>query len=373
MLGLSGASWAHGTMEVPINRTYSCFKEGAESPKTAACQAAKQAGGVQAMYDWNGINQNPPGDNHQSVVPDGTLCAGGQDKFKGFNLARADWPATNIVPDANGNFEFIYNASAPHATKYFKFYVTKNGWNPSQPLKWSDLEPAPFATYNGTPPLDANKRYHMTMKLPTGKTGQHIIFNVWKRADSEEAFYSCSDVKFSDDGTPPPPPVANPWKEVGSVIAHENLPDKSSVTLRIFDSHGRDVESYKVDLTAATGQAANWPYELGVKVNAASQIGRIGVISNKQRTVTIAPVRSATANRVWINERYSGYQYQIDIKKGGGVTPPVPGDEWREGVAYTAGQVISYQGRRYRCLQPHTAWAGAGWTPSTQPALWAPI
>ncbi|MEO9386715.1 lytic polysaccharide monooxygenase [Chromobacterium phragmitis] len=374
LASLSSPIWAHGTMEVPINRTYSCFKEGAESPKSAACQAAKQAGGTQAMYDWNGINQNPPGDNHKAVVPDGTLCAGGQEKFKGFNLARADWPATNIVPDANGNFEFIYNASAPHATKYFKFYVTKNGWNPNQPLRWSDLEAEPFGTYTGTPPLDANKRYHMTMKLPTGKAGRHIIYNVWKRSDSEEAFYSCSDVNFTNGTTPPePPPVANPWKEVGSVTAHENLPNKSSVTLRIFDSHGRDVESHKVDLTAATGQAANWPYELGVKVNANSQLARIGVISSKQRAVTIAPVRSATANRVWINERFSGYQYQIDIKKGdGGITPP-PGDEWREGLAYAVGQVVSYQGRRYRCLQAHTAWAGAGWTPSTQPALWAPV
>ncbi|OQS27471.1 lytic polysaccharide monooxygenase [Chromobacterium violaceum] len=371
LAGLSTVSWAHGTMEVPINRTYSCTKEGAESPKTPACQEAKRVGGTQAMYDWNGINQNPPGDNHQSVVPDGTLCGGGQAKFKGFNLARTDWPTTNIVPDAKGNFEFIYTATMPHATKYFKFYVTRNGWNPNQPLKWSDLEP--FGTYNGNPPLDDKQRYHMTMKLPTGKTGRHIIYNVWKRSDSEEAFYSCSDVNFTNDGKPEPPPISNPWKEAGSVTAHENLPDKSSVTLRIFDSHGRDVESHKVDLSASSGQAANWPYELGVKVNAASQIGRIGVISTKQRAVTINPVRSATANRVWLNERYSGYRYQIDIKKGdGGVNPPVPGDEWREGVAYTVGQIVSYQGRRYRCLQGHTAWTGAGWTPSTQPALWTP-
>ncbi|QOZ82398.1 MULTISPECIES: lytic polysaccharide monooxygenase [Chromobacterium] len=371
---LSAPLWAHGTMEVPINRTYNCFKEGAESPKSAACQEARRVGGTQAMYDWNGINQNPQGDNHAAVVPDGKLCAGGQDKFKGFNLGRTDWPKTKLVPDASGNYEFVYHATAPHSTKYFKFYVTKNGWDQTKPLKWSDLDPQPFHTVTGNPPLDANKRYHMVAKLPAGKSGPHIIFNVWKRADSEEAFYSCSDVIFGDGTNPPePPPVTNPWKEIGKVTAYENLPNNSTATLRVFDASGRDAETIPVKLDAVSGQMTNWPYELGVKVNATSKAIRIGVMNQKQRTVSITPEHSATANRVYLNDSYKGYTYQIDLKKGdGGINPPPVGDTWKEGLSYTAGQIVSYQGKKYRCLQPHTAWAGAGWTPSTQPALWAP-
>ncbi|WP_047244066.1 lytic polysaccharide monooxygenase [Chromobacterium subtsugae] len=363
---LSAPLWAHGTMEVPINRTYSCFLEGPEAPKTAACQAARQVGGTQAMYDWNGINQNPQGDNHQAAVPDGTLCGGGKAEFKGFNLARRDWRATSIVPDANGNYEFIYKATAPHATKYFKFYITKNGWNPDLPLKWSDLEL--FGTANGNPQQDAAKRYHMTLKLPQGKTGQHIIFNVWKRSDSEEAFYSCSDVSFG--GGDAAPPAANPWKEIGNVAARENLPAGSSATLRVFDSQGRDAEKHSVALNAASGQAANWPYALALKVNAASPAIRIGVLKSQQRAVSIVPVKDATANRVYLNDSYKGYSFAVDLKKGdGGATPPAA-NAWQEGGKYATGQVVSYQGRQYRCLQAHTAWAGAGWTPSTQATLW---
>ncbi|WP_047249992.1 lytic polysaccharide monooxygenase [Chromobacterium subtsugae] len=363
---LSAPLWAHGTMEVPINRTYSCFLEGPEAPKTAACQAARQVGGTQAMYDWNGINQNPQGDNHQAAVPDGTLCGGGKAEFKGFNLARRDWRATSIVPDANGNYEFIYKATAPHATKYFKFYVTKNGWNPDLPLKWSDLQL--FGTVNGNPQQDAAKRYHMTLKLPQGKTGPHIIFNVWKRSDSEEAFYSCSDVSFGDGDAAPP--AANPWKEIGNVAARENLPAGSSATLRVFDSQGRDAEKHTVALNAASGQAANWPYALALKVNAASPAIRIGVLKSQQRAVSIVPVKDATANRVYLNDSYKGYSFAVDLKKGdGGATPPAA-NAWQEGGKYATGQVVSYQGRQYRCLQAHTAWAGAGWTPSTQATLW---
>ena len=43
---------------------------------------------------------------------------------------------------------------------------------------------------------------------------------------------------------------------------------------------------------------------------------------------------------------------------------------WTEGPTYTAGQQVSYQGHNYQALVTHTAWAGAGWTPSTTPTLW---
>ncbi|WP_434632260.1 lytic polysaccharide monooxygenase [Chromobacterium sp. CV08] len=309
---LNAPLWAHGTMEIPVNRVYSCYLEGPEAPKSAACQEARRIGGAQAMYDWNAINQTPYGDNHQAAVPDGTLCGGGKSEFKGFNLARSDWRSTPIVPDAAGEYEFVYKATSPHATKYFRFYVTRNGWNPTMPLRWSDLQL--FGSYNGNPPQDAGRRYHMTMKLPTGKTGQHIIFVVWKRSDSEEAFYSCSDVRFSNDTGLP---LSNPWREIGDIIAHENLPAGSSVTLRVFDNRGHDAERHRVELDAVAGLASNWPYKLAQKVNAASKAVRIGMISQRQRIVHITPVRSVTANRVYLNDGYKGYSYALDVNSGG--------------------------------------------------------
>lgn len=52
-------------------------------------------------------------------------------------------------------------------------------------------------------------------------------------------------------------------------------------------------------------------------------------------------------------------------------------DEWAVGVAYTGdntagagnGDVVTYEGTEYRCLQSHTS--QAGWTPPAVPALWA--
>jgi chitinase len=46
---------------------------------------------------------------------------------------------------------------------------------------------------------------------------------------------------------------------------------------------------------------------------------------------------------------------------------------WTEGPTYTVGQNVTYQGRLYRALVTHTAYAGAGWVPSTTPSLWTDL
>jgi len=192
---------SHGSMESPISRIYQCFKEGPENPQSAACRALVAAGGTQPLYDWNEINQNPDGD-HRAFVPDGTLCAGGRDKYRGLNMPRTDWRATNV--SAGAMQSFVFHATAPHATRYWQFYITRNGWNPSQPLKWSDLE-GPFCSHGNVPVED--NRYRMSCRLPSNKSGRHVIYNIWQRSDSPEAFYTCVDVNF---GGPQPSPSPDP-------------------------------------------------------------------------------------------------------------------------------------------------------------------
>jgi chitinase len=46
-------------------------------------------------------------------------------------------------------------------------------------------------------------------------------------------------------------------------------------------------------------------------------------------------------------------------------------DAWTPGKAYKAGDIVSYNGKKYKCIQPHTSLAG--WEPSNVPALWQQI
>jgi chitin-binding protein len=181
---------AHGTMEYPINRTYQCYQEGPESPQSAACIAAKSVGGPGPMYNWSAISQNAGGDD-LAFVPDGKLCSGGNLQYQGFDLARSDWKKTNI--NTSGDIHFTYYATAPHSTKRWNHYITKNSYDMTQPLKWSDLES--FCEF-GSVALQGG-RYEMDCTLPDGYNGNRILYSVWERDDSMETFYSCSDVTIA--------------------------------------------------------------------------------------------------------------------------------------------------------------------------------
>lgn len=197
---------AHGTMNNPISRAMVCYNENPERPQSEACKKTVQLGGTQPLYDWNEVNIANAGGRHRQIIPDGQLCSAGRDKYRGLDQARADWPATTLASGAA--FTFRYRVTAAHRGG-FELYVTRDGYNPAQPLKWSDLEDKPFLTQPD--PTVSNGFYVMDGKLPV-KKGRHLIYAIWQRTDSPEAFYSCSDVVFGGGSatTPSSAPTSAP-------------------------------------------------------------------------------------------------------------------------------------------------------------------
>jgi chitin-binding protein len=187
---------AHGTLSDPPSRVYVCKNEGPENPRSAACRAAVAAGGTQAFYDWNEVSLLDAGGRHREIIPDGRLCSAGREKYRGLDLARADWPAKRI---SAGQLTVTYHATAPHANSNFEFYITRAGWSPTQPLRWSDL--VHLRTFTNQNPTTFTT---WTLPIPS-RTGRHLIYSIWQRVvGSQEAFYTCSDVDFGG-GTPEPP------------------------------------------------------------------------------------------------------------------------------------------------------------------------
>lgn len=180
---------AHGSLTDPVSRVSACFAEGPENPVSAACKAAVAAGGTQALYDWNGVNIANAAGKHRELILDGKLCSAANDKFRGLDLPRADWPAS---PVKAGNHTFRFRATAPHKGS-FELYMTKAGYDPSKPLAWSDLEAKPFA--EATDPKLVDGSYVFEGNIPD-RAGRQLIYTVWQRSDSPEAFYACSDVVF---------------------------------------------------------------------------------------------------------------------------------------------------------------------------------
>ncbi|MFI9121976.1 lytic polysaccharide monooxygenase [Streptomyces bikiniensis] len=243
LIGLpAGPAFAHGSMTDPVSRVSACYAEGPESPKSAACKAAVAASGTQAFYDWNAVNIANAAGQHRRLIPDGKLCSAGNDKYRGLDLARADWPASKL--DA-GAHTFRYKGTAPHKGS-FELYVTKDGYDPSKPLTWSDLEEKPFVTV--TDPGMQNGDYVFQGTVPK-KSGRHLIYSVWQRSDSPEAFYTCSDVVFGQDGGSPAPSASAPTDQ-----QIEDGKGQSSVE---HGGHGDDDPATGAgDTGAGTGSAA---------------------------------------------------------------------------------------------------------------------
>ncbi|MEB3961289.1 lytic polysaccharide monooxygenase, partial [Streptomyces kunmingensis] len=242
---------AHGTLGDPASRVAACYAEGAENPTSAACKAAVAAGGTQALYDWNGIRDGEAGGKSQERIPDGKLCSANSDEFKGMDLARADWPATQV---SAGSYTFKYKVTAPHKGT-FNLYLTKQGYDASKPLAWSDLDlEHPVATK--TDPTAEGGFYTFSGTLPE-RTGRQLIYGIWQRSDSPEAFYSCSDVTYggSSTGAGAAPAASAPSVPSDEQIAKDA--DKSTIDHGGMDMSGDDTATHEAHEAHETHESAS--------------------------------------------------------------------------------------------------------------------
>jgi predicted carbohydrate-binding protein with CBM5 and CBM33 domain len=177
VLATSGAS-SHGYTDSPISRQKLC----ANGTVTGCGQ-----------IQWEPQSVEGPKGFPAAGPADGRICAGGNSRFAELDDPRGgSWPATQVRA---GSYTFRWQFTASHATTDFRYYITRNGWDSSRPLTRAALDLQPFLTvpYGGQrPPYTLSH----TGTIPSGKTGRHIILAVWTIADTGNAFYACSDVRF---------------------------------------------------------------------------------------------------------------------------------------------------------------------------------
>ncbi|MGC4880489.1 lytic polysaccharide monooxygenase auxiliary activity family 9 protein [Micromonospora sp. DT43] len=192
---------AHGAAMTPGSRTYLCWQDGLSQtgevkPNNPACSAAVAQSGANSLYNWFSVLRSDAGGRTTGFIPDGQLCSGGNPGYKGYDLARTDWPLTHLTSGAR--LDFRYSNWAHHPGTFY-FYVTKDSWSPTRALAWSDLE-QPFLTVTNPPQRGGvgtnDGHYYFSGNLPSGKSGRHIIYSRWVRSDSQENFFGCSDVTF---------------------------------------------------------------------------------------------------------------------------------------------------------------------------------
>ncbi len=189
---VAGPAAAHGSTQRPPSRYYSCRFENPANPMCAAAWSAN----AQALYDWMEVNVGDADGHHQELIPDGRLCSANRSKYAAFD-APGNWPVANLQPNGSGLVDIVYTSTAPHATAYYRFYLTRDGFDArSDSLSWGDLE----LMYDSGP-LAASPEPRFQVPLPTRSTPA-ILYVIWQRNDSSEAFYACSDVTVGATSVP---------------------------------------------------------------------------------------------------------------------------------------------------------------------------
>ncbi|WP_067814454.1 lytic polysaccharide monooxygenase auxiliary activity family 9 protein [Actinomadura kijaniata] len=171
-------AFSHGYTTSPPSRSSLCA-----SGRVTGC------GPIQ----WEPQSVEGPKGFPQAGPADGRICAAGDSRWAPLDDPRGGaWPATSVP--SGGSFTFTWRLTAPHATTSFRYFVTRDGWSPSQRLTRAALESQPFLRrdYGGQRPPSTVSH---PGTLPA-KRGRHLILAVWDIADTANAFYSCADVNF---------------------------------------------------------------------------------------------------------------------------------------------------------------------------------
>lgn len=240
---------AHGTTTFPPSRSWIC--SGGASPNLGVAWNGGNAPNIckpdahtssstyninNVITDWQSVGIGAAEgrrDNNQAALDamgdgdfraphvnvmggiDAKICSGNMEKFDALNdpsftQDKGGYPTNFPIQEypttlSTGNHKFSYAASAAHRTTptgYVDVYITKSGINLNKELTWEDLEirpicsytPATFPTGMQQSGVNSKNEDEFDCEIPSDKNGQHVIYTVWQRDDSGEAFYACSDV-----------------------------------------------------------------------------------------------------------------------------------------------------------------------------------
>ncbi|NMR26104.1 hypothetical protein HH219_11250 [Pseudoalteromonas sp. NEC-BIFX-2020_015] len=321
---------AHGYMDTPKARQAFCQADagywwptdGSNIPNLACRAAFLESGTVQFVQDIEFSVNTPDYLNQAAVeakVPNGLLCAGGDNAKRGMDLPSPHWQRSDVVPNANGEIQIRYLAATPHNPSFWQFYLTKPSFNAATDvLTWADLELVQeHANIDFVKDPDGKRYYEMNVAIPQDRSGDAILYSRWQRNDVVgEGFYNCSDINIVNDATPTDPSV---WTSVGYFVRQgQNAIAGDTVWARLFDENGQEVINQQLKVT--TQNQSNWQQALATQLNLDyAHLVQIGV-QNQAGDVVFNDADTL------INQVYSSnanYTYALSVQGAPANTAPI--------------------------------------------------
>lgn len=335
---------AHGYVSSPKSRVIMCKENGIENPTHPACIAAKAAGNG-GLYTPQEVAVGGVRDDHRDFIPDGQLCSVGRANLAGMDLNRTDWPATSVTP---GVRQFVWTNTAAHKTTYFRYYITREGHNLTQPLKWDDLE-----LIHDSGPADQELFSYHNVALPY-RTGKHIIYSIWQRdwvRDAAEGFYQCIDVDFGD-GTGGPISSSSSSTAVSS--SSSSISNDTCAALSDWNASAVYNGNQQVRHNGKRYQAKWWTQGQNPATNSDASgvwldLGACGgsPVSSSSSSSSAAAVSSQSSAASSVT--------------GGVCSSP----SYTDGASYANGALVQNGGSEYRCLVAGWCTVGGPYAPGT--------
>lgn len=286
------AAQAHGYLSAPESRSLLC-KQGVN----ASCGAIQYE--PQSLEASSGYPAKGPAD--------GRIASAGLTQFGELDEQTSTRWAKRSVKAGPQTFTWTFTAN--HATREWRYYLTRADWNPNQKLSRASFEATPFCQVNGgnvQPP----KTVTHACTLPA-RTGYQLVLAVWEVADTPNSFYNLLDLQF--DGTTP----GYTWSAKGSIFPNVDLAVGDRALTRVFDAKGERSE-WSTRLTVATasdGARTTWPFLLAGRINAEQTLLKAG---QKAADGSINPAYGA--NDVFARNDSGIERVEIQVDKA----PPPP-------------------------------------------------
>lgn len=388
---ISGSAFAHGWAEFPSARQNTCYNDGGFWTNQIPNAGCKQAYDISKEYPFLQRNEvaalTKDYNNIEAVkaqIPDGQLCSAGDAKKAGLDIPSNDWQKTEVYIDENGEFDFVWTATAPHNPSFWEFYLSKPSYDNSRPLTWDDLELVD--TEGNVVPTAGSpyKTYRFKVKLPKERIGSGaVLYSRWQRIDpAGEGFYNCSDIVIKQgNGDTTIPSVGELTPLHGYFVpAGYPTPDVGDVArFRLMEgTTGREVYDERVIINSSN--QSTWMKELAEQVNSKQPEKLFIGVWNEAKASYEFDSSNINANQVWVatDSEYSFAVSLVESEVLPPVLPPVeppvtpeppvepelPEGSWNKNATYVEGDVVTHKGK---------TWVAGWWNQAEEPgnaAVW---
>lgn len=172
---------AHGYISSPPGRAILC-----KNKENTNCGAVQYE--PQSIEGYKGFPEQGP--------RDGYIASAEKSNFHELDAqSPSRWKKVDI---SSRNVVFKWDLTAQHSTTQWRYFITRNNWNPSMPLSRDMFEAAPFCQFKTGGALPGKTVSH-SCTLPPNHKGYHVILGIWDVANTGNAFYQVIDANIKAD------------------------------------------------------------------------------------------------------------------------------------------------------------------------------